>query len=82
VATALLEAFKMTNTLEELIAEGIVQGRQEGQVEGKRAALRRLVERRFGTPPPALEGRIAAADEAALDTLFDRAITAEAVTEL
>jgi hypothetical protein len=90
VAMALLEAFKMANALEELIAEGIVQGRQEGlaagrqegQVEGKRAALRRLVERRFGPPPPVLEQRIAAADEAALDELFDRAITIETLAEL
>jgi len=72
----------MSNALEALIAEGIVQGRQEGRQEEKRAAVRRLVERRFGVLPLALAERIAAADEAALDGLFDRAITVDAVADL
>jgi predicted transposase YdaD len=90
VATALLGALKMTNALEELIAEGIVQGQQEGlaagwqqgQVEGKRAALRIMLTLRFGTVPGALDARIAAATGEALDTLIAQAVRAETIDDL
>jgi len=59
-----------------------VQGRQEGRLEGQQAAVRRLVERRFGVLPTALAERIATADEAALDALLDRAIAGDSVTDL
>ena len=62
--------------------EGKVEGRQEGKVEGQRKALRRIVTMRFGAASQELENRIAAADEAVLDDLLARAITAAEARDL
>jgi hypothetical protein len=62
-------------------AMGQAEGRSEGQVEGKREVLRRLVRLRFGVVA-ALERRIDAADEATLDALLDRVLTASGPDKL
>jgi len=72
IAASLLEVLKMSNVLEELIASGIVKGREEE----KRASLRTLLRLRFGAIPPALDRRIEAADVPTLDALFAVAATA------
>ncbi|MEM8932934.1 MAG: hypothetical protein AAGE94_17245, partial [Acidobacteriota bacterium] len=68
-------------------AEGEARGRAEGEargrVEGLRIALRRFLERRFGTLPEASERRLAAIDEAeALERLSDRAFGGASLDEL
>jgi flagellar biosynthesis/type III secretory pathway protein FliH len=68
----------LTEGREQGLTEGLIKGREEG----KRAALRRIVERRFGVLPETLAARIAQADETTLDALLDRAITATSVDEL
>jgi hypothetical protein len=90
LATVLLERFKMANALEELIAEGILQGREEGLekgraeglLDGERGALRLLLERRFGQVPHLVAQTIANADKSALDAMFERAITAPSTDDL
>ncbi len=62
--------------------EGRQEGLAEGLLEGKRAALRRLVARRFGVLPEALAQRIGAMDEAALDALLDRVLVVASVDDL
>jgi len=63
--------------------EGLAEGRQEGLAAGKRDALRQVVAARFGSVPPALEGRIAAIDEAvALDALLGQAAVARLLDDL
>ena len=77
-------------TLQAERAEGRAQGRVEGHVEGefrgrmetKRADVRRIVQLRFGNVPAPLEERIAAADPATLDALFDRAIAVSTLDAL
>jgi flagellar biosynthesis/type III secretory pathway protein FliH len=56
-------------------AEGREEGRKEGREEG-RELVRRAVLRRFGSLPPSLEERIAAANREELLALFDRALDA------
>jgi hypothetical protein len=68
------------------LREGEVAGaldarRAEGQTEGKREALRRLVRLRFGVVV-ALEQRIDAAGEQELDVLLDRILTASGPDDL
>ena len=78
IAASLLEVLKMSNVLEELIASGIVKGREEE----KRASLRTLLRLRFGAIPPALDRRIEAADVPTLDALFAVAATAGRIDAL
>ena len=82
IAASLLEVLKMSNVLEELIASGIVKGREEGREEQKRASLRTLLRLRFGAIPPALDRRIETATIPALDALFAKAATAERIDSL
>ena len=64
------------------VQQGVAQGLQLGRAEEARLLLRRYLERRFGAVPPALEARIAAADVADLDALFDRALAVEGIEAL
>lgn len=63
-------------------AEGEMVGRAEGREEGKRASLLLVLRARFGALPAALEARIAALDEAALDLLMARAVVAARTEDL
>jgi predicted transposase YdaD len=58
------------------------EGRQEGQIEGERALVRRLLERRFGVLPAWVEERIAAADPTALEQLGLRLLDATSLEEV
>jgi hypothetical protein len=51
------------------------EGREEGRLEAKREDVRAFVRARFGAVLPALEERLAAADEATLNALIQRAAT-------
>jgi hypothetical protein len=90
----LMEALMATNLLAQVLAEsmergiaqGVEQSRAEGMERGRaeeaRVLLRRYLERRFGTVPPALEERMADSDADTLTALFDRALSAAAIEDL
>ena len=85
----LLEELMNTTVLDEIFAEkleqryvqGIEQGVQLGSAGEARRLLRRYLAQRFGSIPPALDGRVAAAGAAELDTLFDRALVADTIDQ-
>ncbi len=95
-AGALLEVLRMANALEDLVAqtlargreEGIEQGREEGIGQGRLEALRddlaHLILRRFhlAEVPAPLAERLGRADEATLIELRDRALNVASVEEL
>ncbi len=58
------------------IQKGIEKGIEKGIAEGRSDSLRRLLTRRFGPLPKAVEARIASADARRLEAWFDRAIDA------
>ena len=60
----------------------LLEGREQGQVEGQRAVLRRVALARFGTVPERLEQHIASAQGKAVDSLLDRLLQARDVDEL
>jgi Domain of unknown function (DUF4351) len=74
VVTAILEELGMTALSQAFL--------EDGKIEGKRDALRRILRRRFGALPETLERRIDAADMTQLDDLIDRAITVESLDAL
>ncbi|MEZ4299997.1 MAG: Rpn family recombination-promoting nuclease/putative transposase [Polyangiaceae bacterium] len=63
-------------------AEGRVEGRVEGREEGTRAVVLRLLQRRFGTLPDDVRGRVEHATLAELDELADRVLTAATLDEV
>lgn len=58
------------------MAQGLAQGKTEGATRGKADAVVRLLEKRFGPVEAALEARVHDADEATLDAILDRLLTA------
>jgi hypothetical protein len=68
--------------LQEGRAEGLEKGRVEGRLEGEATLLLRLLERRFGALPNAVQDRIAAADAAALETWGLRVLDAASLDEV
>jgi len=90
VLGGLLEELMNTTVLDEIFAEkleqryaqGIKQGVQQGSAGEARRLLRRYLGQRFGSIPPALDGRIAASGAAELDALFDHALVADTIDAL
>lgn len=90
MAEQLLEVLRVANALEKLIENTLVRGREEGreegrvegEIEGIRRMVRHAVERRCGRVPPALDARLAAADEPALLRIFDLLTTATGPDDL
>jgi flagellar biosynthesis/type III secretory pathway protein FliH len=63
--------------------EGQAEGQLEGQLRGKQQMLLRLLEKRFGRlPRKALRKIEALHADNQLDSLFDRALTADSLREL
>jgi hypothetical protein len=58
------------------------EGRMEGRVEGQLALLTRLIEKRFGSIPPAIRKRIAALKPAQLERAGLRLLDAERIEDL
>jgi predicted transposase YdaD len=58
------------------------EGRQEGRLEGQRRTLLRLLRAKFGPLSAEAEARVAAADEAMLDTWADRVLTAARLADV
>jgi hypothetical protein len=85
VEEAIRDLFGETTYFQKLKAEGREEGKAEGKAEGTQAVremtLRFLVGR-FGELPQALVQRIAAADTAWCQALFDRAIAAASLADL
>jgi predicted transposase YdaD len=63
-------------------AEGRAVGSVEGQAEGERRAVRLLVNKRFGSIPPALAARIDTADAAWCEAFIEHALEVESLDEL
>ena len=61
---------------------GMERGVQKGLLDGQRLLLRRMVLTRFGAVPEALDQRLDAADQTALDRLADRISTVDSLAEL
>ena len=78
------ETRQMISVYEERgIAKGLQQGLQEGIVGGKRDTLLRLLRVKFGALPPSVEAQVQAiADEAQLDTLSERVLTANSLQDM
>lgn len=67
--------------IEQGIERGIEQGLERGHVEGRAALLIRMLARRFGNVPDALQARIRAASIDDLDAIGDRVLTASTIDE-
>lgn len=67
---------------EEATRKGIQQGRQEGKQEGESMLLRRLLSRRFGMLPDAIETRLTQASLEQLETWSDRVLDAKSLDEV
>jgi uncharacterized protein involved in exopolysaccharide biosynthesis len=62
---------------------GIAIGEQRGEIRGKRNATLRLLRKKFGKLPKAIEAQVEAMEtEAELDTLFDAALDAQSLDDL
>ena len=62
--------------------EGLKEGRKEGRKEGERAALLRLLERRFGALPEALTARVADASTNEIESWLDRVLDATSLDDV
>lgn len=73
-------AFK---TWDDILAEGIEQGIEQGELRARRALLKRVLEKHFPDVSQAVLDRIDAIDDPArLAELFDRALDAKSLDEL
>jgi hypothetical protein len=64
------------------IEQGLERGIEQGRLVGKLDSIRHVARVRFGAVPDSLERRFAGADDAALDALLDRVLTAATVEDL
>jgi predicted transposase YdaD len=62
--------------------EGRTEGRKEGHKEGERAALLRLLERRFGALPEAVTARVADASTNEIESWLDRVLDASSLDDV
>jgi len=62
--------------------EGRQEGRREGRQEGEASLLQRLLTRRFGSLPPAIQTRLAQASISELDTWGERILDAATLDEV
>ena len=64
------------------LQQGIQQGLQQGRQQEGISILRRQIEKRFGSLPPALEERLASLSIAELEDLSLRILDAQSVNDL
>jgi len=62
--------------------EGLLTGQEKGLREGELAVLMRQLERKFGSPKPAIRRRIETADADQLLKWADRLLTAERLSDV
>ncbi|MCY3814659.1 MAG: DUF4351 domain-containing protein [Gammaproteobacteria bacterium] len=72
----------MTGFFQRVREEGLEQGIEQGRAEGERAALVRLLERRFGALPPEAAERLRQAPETVLQTWVDNVLDAKTLDEV
>jgi predicted transposase YdaD len=72
----------MQQGLKQGLEQGMKQGMQQGMQKGRREILRRLLEKRFGPLPNAIETRLSALSEAQLDEIALRLLDAGSLDEL
>ncbi len=86
VAQKLLEVLNMPNLMEQMIADRLTQGIEEGRADGiqrgQQEMVRGVIRSRFGNVPKALEDRIARLDGEGLQALVIQAATAAQVEDL
>jgi hypothetical protein len=82
VAQKLLEVLNMPNLMEQMIADRLTQGIEEGRAEGQREMVRGVIRSRFGAVPTVLEERIARLDGEGLQALVIQAATAARIEDL
>ena len=75
-------AMNMLEKVDAMYAEWERTTTSRGRREGERAALVRLLERRFGALPAALSARVAGADEQALERWLDRVLDATSLDDV
>jgi predicted transposase YdaD len=62
-------------------AEGLVEGRMEGRLEGQVELILKLLAKRFGPLPDMARTRVRGAQDAQLDTVAERMLTAQTLEE-
>ena len=71
----------MATLAEQWIAEGRVEGRGEGLIEGQIKTILAFFRKRFGAVPQTLEERLQAASPDELDGWVDRTLAARSIDE-
>ena len=72
----------MTGFFQRARDEGRVEGRAEGHVDGERAVLTRLLRRRFGRLPPAVEERVHRAPPSNLEAWAENVLDARTLDDV
>jgi hypothetical protein len=62
--------------------EWMAEGRLQGQKEGRRDSLVRILERRFGAIPDAIRARIMSGNMAEVDAWLDKAVDVGALEDV
>ena len=83
----LQEAYEMiTNRFEEWKERqrlvGVRQGVEQGRLDGERALVLRLIQRRFGEVPPSVHKRLQSARQHQLETWADRVLDADSLDDI
>jgi len=75
-------AERIESWFEEATRKGVLQGMQQGVLQGESILLRRLLTRRFGVLPDIIETRLAHADSEQLEAWGDRVLDAKSLDEV
>ena len=61
---------------------GVRQGVEQGRLDGERALVLRLIQRRFGEVPPSVHKRLQSAAQHQLETWADRVLDADSLDDI
>ncbi|MGB0538505.1 MAG: DUF4351 domain-containing protein [Alloalcanivorax venustensis] len=61
---------------------GVRQGVEQGRLDGERALVLRLIQRRFGEVPPSVHKRLQSARQHQLETWADRVLDADSLDDI
>jgi len=64
------------------VEQGIEQGIEQGRLDGERALVLRLIQRRFGEVPPSVHKRLQSARQHQLETWADRVLDADSLDDI
>jgi len=82
VIVSIMEEAELPDLLRQRAEQHLAQSVAEGREQGKRKAMRTVLQSRFGSLPQAVERRIDGANADELDALIARAGTIEGIEEL